>query len=78
VTSEFFCLSCSRTVYSRPDETCPVCSSPLLEVAGTTSDAEADGIVEVEKVVVLDDGAEAVVRTDETHPSEAAAVEPLD
>jgi hypothetical protein len=45
VVLEFFCLTCARTVYSYPGETCPVCSSPLLEVEGVMSDPELDEIV---------------------------------
>ena len=44
MVSEFFCLSCSRTVYSHPDETCPVCSSPLLEIQGVMSEPAVDEI----------------------------------
>ena len=44
MVSEFFCLSCSRTVYSHPDETCPVCSSPLLEIRGVMREPEVNEI----------------------------------
>jgi hypothetical protein len=74
VISEFFCLSCSRTVYSHPDQTCPVCSSPLLEIQAPMSDPELDEIV-----VVLDEDAPNPDPDDHEPPAEPAVLDrPLD
>jgi hypothetical protein len=72
VVSEFFCLSCSRTVYSHPDETCPVCSSPLLEIRPARSEPESD------QVVIVRDAVEAAELKDQDLPPESKVLDPLD
>jgi hypothetical protein len=72
MVSEFFCLSCSRTVYSHPDETCPVCSSPLLEIRAARSE-QAD-----QTLIALDDEADAPEPKDQEPPPEPRVLDPLD
>ena len=47
VVMEFFCITCARTVYSHRDKTCPVCSSPLLELQAAVSDKMVFDEVEI-------------------------------
>ena len=72
--SEFFCLSCSRTVYSRPDDTCPVCSSPLLSIPGVGNE-ETVGEIEADEIVVLGESSEHADPGDDAPPVEPTAVD---
>ena len=69
---EFFCLTCSRTVYSHPDETCPVCSSPLLEIGGAMGDPG------LEEIVPVAEGSPASDPDREPPPEPAVMEHPLD